>query len=296
MKYILPEEVTESMLFSSSVPLDDYAEWSAGTYNSGDEVRYELSAYRAAPTTTDRPDVGADKDTPTWVRLGYVNRWRGLRDGPDSKTTRVGGVEYVIDPNKTVTSVAVLGCEGFEIQLTITDDTSGIVYDETKPLLDFLVDNFFDWFWEPYTGIPDVVFEDLPPYLGAQIKVEARGADVTESASIGRFSMGVPVDLGVAVYGTNVSRLETAIRERDEFGNLTLVPRRSIPVVDYRVTLNTNDFDRTERNLAAVSTVPCVYIGEDSFTSTILFGIHVDFRMNISGPTVSDATIEVEGF
>lgn len=296
MKYILPEEVTEAKLSSSNVPLDDYTEWTAGSYDEGDEVRYELSAYRAETTTTDRPDVGVDADPATWVRLGYVNRWRGLRDGPDSKTTQDGSVQYVIDPTDTVTSVAALGCIGDEAQLIITDDVAGEVYNETKALADFLVDNFYDWFWKPYAIIPDVIFSDLPPYRGAELDLEIRAASASDEASVGRVSIGVPVDLGVAVYGTNVSRLETAVRERDEFGNLTIVPRRSIPIVDYRVNLPTTQFDRTERALNAVSTVPVVYIGEESFTSTIIFGIHVDFRMNISGPTRSDATIEVEGY
>jgi len=296
MKYILPEEVTETMLVSSTVPLDDYTTWVAGEYTTGDEVRYDLSAYRAATTTTDRPDQGAEKDPKTWVRLGYVNRWRGLRDGPDSKTLRVGGVQYVIQAAETVTAVSVQGCEGFELELTMEDATAGVVYNETKKLLDYEVDNLYDYLFKPPSLMPDAVFEDLPPYRGAKITIEARGGDETQSASIGRFSMGIPVFLGDEEWGTTISGISGSVRERDGFQNLTIVPGRFIPVVNFRLVIDTPDLDRVRRALVAVADIPCPYIGDGEYSATTLFGTPADFRLTLPGVIYSYATLEIEGY
>ncbi|CAB5555439.1 Uncharacterised protein [Pseudomonas putida] len=49
------------------------------------------------------------------------------------------------------------------------------------------------------------------------------------------------------------------------------------------------------RLLAELRATPVVWIGEESYEATILFGFYKDFQIVFSGPTVSDCSITVEG-
>jgi len=297
MRLIKPVEVLPSNLIASNVPLDDFAEWAAGSYTVGQTARYEMEAYECVGDTTDRPDLGAAKLAPTWIRLGYVNRWRCLRDGVDSITTNVELIDITVADLGTSTSVAILNCKGLEAEITITDPIEGVVYNETASLIDHLVGDLWSWFFKPYEEIRNKIFSGFPPYPDPQINIEIRGATPTDEVQCGRISVGSEIEIAfMTLYGTSVSRIDRSIKERDGFGNLRLVPRRSVQIVDFRVAIPFSLFDFTERTLAGVSTTPCVYIGTTALQSTIVFGVHRDFRMDISDPEMCAATIEVEGF
>ena len=100
MKIIRPTPVTEGRLTGSDVPIDDYPVWTAGEYNEGDSVVVGIEAFEALETTSDEPVAGASKTPPSWLRLGYVNKWRMFRDGRDSKTRQDGGIATTVTPGQ----------------------------------------------------------------------------------------------------------------------------------------------------------------------------------------------------
>jgi len=296
MKIITPEEITDTTLDTSNVPLTDYTEWTAGTYAEGATVREGEEAYESlTASNTDQPSVGILANPPTWLRLGYVNRWRMFRDGTDSITSQADSIAVTVIPVGLITAVALLGCRGATAQVIMTDTIEGVVYDQTKELIDYGVDDWWSFYFVPYDSNGDVIFRGLPPYIGAEIDVIIDGNDPADIIECGRAVFGVEHDLGVTEYGTNVSRLDASTKERDGFGNLRLVRRRTVPVVDYRIAVETIRFDWVERRLARIAAVPCVFIGSTLYESTIVFGIYTDFRMDLSTPVICDATIEVEG-
>ena len=71
------------------MPLDDAPAWTAGTYQVGDEVIYQNNIFKAATETSDRPDKGLAKDPPSWVRMGFANKYRMFNEGIDSQTENV---------------------------------------------------------------------------------------------------------------------------------------------------------------------------------------------------------------
>ena len=281
---------------TSNVLMDDETVWSAGTYNQGDKVMLGIEIYEALTTTTDKPDTGAGKDPATWLRLGFTNRWRMFRDGQDSKTMDIGGIAVSVQTDTLVNAVGVLGVQGNTITVKMIDGTKGEVYSRTDEVISFSVDNWYDYYFSPYDSKEDFVFSDLPPYINSEIQINIDGSNEYSTVAAGRVIIGRQRDIGATDHGTNVSSLDYSIRERDGFGNLRVVTRRSVKLIYYSVTIETMRVDFATRILSSISSIPVLYIGSPKYGSTLAFGIYRDFSVNISAPTLSDCTLTVEGF
>lgn len=296
MRVISPLDVTATELLASDVPTTDYTVWTAGTYTLGIERQYDLQAYRViVASTTDRPDVGAAATPPTWLRLGYINRWRMFRDGSDSKTVQVDQIEVDLEFTTLVNSVALFGLEGLQATVTMTDAVEGQVYQETQDIVDIGVTNWYDYFFSVYGVRENLLFDNLPAYIGAEINILIE-AETGSDAACGRVICGPLQTIGITEYGTSVSSVNYGRRERDGFGNLILESRRVVRLVGFNVVLPTSLVSSSARILDGLANIPTAFIGEETIDATVLFGVYRDFRINFSNYALSNASIEVEGF
>jgi hypothetical protein len=219
-----------------------------------------------------------------------------FRDGQDSYSDRLDNIDVTLVFPSAVTTVAVLGVQGAEVQVTMTDSVEGIVYDETISLVDIGVSSHWEWHFLPTDFDDTAVFDGLPPYPGADIDIVVRGITSSDEIRVGRVVAGISRELGVTNYGTSIGALEYSTKERDGFGNLVIVPRRTVRLVDYDVLVNSQDVDRVVRTLESLSAKPTLYIGDDTYSSTVVFGLYRDYTQGLDDPKGSDLTIQVEGF
>lgn len=297
MKIVTPVEVDSNILQSTNVSNIEL-DWAAGTIATGERRVYEDEVYEvvASPSTTDRPDIGAAKPTPTWVRLGFSNQWRMFRDGADSASSSTGDITVELEYGQVVSTIAGFGLLGTDIQVIVDDPVDGEVYNTIKNLVDIGVENWWEFYFLGYDSQDIALFDDLPPYPDAQITLKVSSFDVADPVEIGRVVAGVSRDVGVTDYGTGVRLSDYSTKERDGFGNLRLVPRRTLRIVDYEVTVETSQVDFVVRSLRRLAGVPTLFIGEDMFNSTVVFGVLDDASQGISTPSISDLTIRVEEF
>lgn len=292
MKLVSPQIIDDTTLVSSNVATGDYPDWVAGSYNQGNRVVVGIEIYEALTTTSDEPVYGSSLNPPTWLRLGYINRWKMFKNASDSKTINPTTVDVTLDTGQVITSVAALGCTGLTIQVIMTDPVEGEVYNRTELLQDIGVSDWWEYYFSDYGAVTDVVFTDLPPYIDATVQIIVTNS-VGVDAEVGLLTVGSPRDLGVTVYGTTVGSQNFSVRERDGFGNLTITPRRSIAIVNYDVKVATSQVAFIKRELQQVANTPTLFIGNEDFEATIIYGVIEDFRENISTPVISDMTMEV---
>jgi len=297
MRIVTPFNVDTAQLTTTNV-VNEVADWSAGTYNLGEQAVDANQVYKvvADPSTTDRPTVGAASNPPTWVRLGWSNQYRMFRDGRDSYSSRDESIDVTLNFDQIVTTVAALGLQGVSATLTVVDSVDGTVYDETIDLVDIGVNNLWEYFFLPYDFNDTAIFDGIPPYQGADINLSIAAATAIDEARAGRVLVGIERSLGVTNYGVSVSILDYSTKERDGFGNLTLVPRRTVRLVDYDVKVDTEKVDFVVRTLERIPSTPTLFIGDSSFSSSVTFGIYRDFSQGITSTSISDLAIQVEGF
>ena len=294
MKITIPQEVTPAILTATNV-VNMEPTWTAGSYTIGQRRVFNNEVYEALTTTTAQPDVGAVADPPTWVRVGWSNQYRMFRDGQDSRSTRAGDIDVTLTYPETINTVGVLGLVGAAAQLTVTDPIDGVVYDQTFDLIDIGVQDWWEFFFLPYDNISAVVFDGIPPYPGAAVRLVVSG-EPADTIEVGRVVAGLSREIGVTLYGTDVQIQDYSIKERDGFGNLRLLPRRVIKTVNYDVHVPTEQVDFVVNRLMRLAAKPTLYVGDPDKPVTITFGVFADVSQGITTPSISDLTLQVEEF
>lgn len=294
MKIISSVPVTPARLIASNVPETDAPAWSAGSYTAGQQVIFNHRVYEALSTTTAQPDVGAVAVPPSWIDLGADNRYRMFDVIVGSLTERTGTIEVTIRPGVLVNALAFFGLVGGTLNVVVTDPVDGEVYNRTEILQDNsgIVD-WYAYFFDPIIQRTDLVLLDLPSYGSADIEITVDAG--AGPAACGEAVIGYRQNLGVSNFGTSVSILDYSRKNRDDFGNATVVERNFSKRAEYDVTVETKLVSMVQRALAAIRATPSVFIGDEGREETIVFGFYRQFNIVLSNPSISDCTIEVEG-
>lgn len=300
MQAIEPLTITDSILTSSTIPEDDYAEWASGTtYNLGDRV-IVLSTHRVyeSAINSNTGNNPVTDDGTKWITVGATNLWKAFDQKIGDPATRADSIQYVFTTSgDIVNSLAFFGLKADTVQITmVLTPSSTTVYNQTFELLD--TTNVVDWytyFFEPATDKDqELLVVDLPSYSSAQITVNI--VDTGNTVEVGQIVLGRLVSLGRTGYGTTIGIEDFSRKDRDAFGNSVIIERAFAQKADFEVEINTQDARRVQRFLATYRATPIVWIGnQDPSYGLIVYGFYTQFSINLATPSVSYTTLEVEG-
>ena len=299
MKIIKPVTVTNSILISSNVPENDYAQWASGvTYSIGNRVivlsNHSVYESLVNSNTNNNPVTG---DGTKWLRLGATNRWKAFDQKISDRVTNLNSIEYVLsDSGSNVTSVALFGLVGISANVTVTDSVVGEVYNQTISLIDNRnISDWYTYFFEEQAQRQEAQFLDIPPYVGSDVEITVTNATGT-NAQLGQAVMGFLSDLGLTSYGTSISIEDFSRKEADIFGNFIVVERAFSQLADFSIRFPTANARKIQSTLAQYRAIPIVYIGsEDVSFGTTIYGFYRRFDLTLETPSLSFGAIEVEG-
>jgi hypothetical protein len=302
MRVLPPIPVTDGTFTSSTIAEPDAGEtvWTAGTYATGVK-RINTTTHRvyevvADPSTHIDPVVGVATTPPTWVDIGPTNKWAMFDDVIGTVSTDNLSLSVDLDPDKVVNGVAGFNINGAtSINVTMTDPSAGVVYNNDLSMLDnSSVVDYYEYFFEPRINITSFVLLDLPSYINASTSFTVVGAG---DVSVGTFVYGNQISLGVTNHGTGLQLLDFNIKERDAFGNFKVTTnRRTAKLVDYDVTIPTARIGYVYNTLSNLTTKAAVWVGTiETDDSTLVYGYYRNMNINIGAPTISSATINIEG-
>lgn len=297
MRLIKPVAITEPKLVSSNVAESEYPAWVAtSTYAVAERVLLNHNIYEALAAVPASVKPGEEVVTETnpakWQLIGADNRWRMFDDKIESLTTNPGTISVTIRPGAVVNSIAMFNVTGKTVTVRMVDPYDGQVYSETISLVDAGVSNWYDYFFSPIGVKTDFVLLDLPAYGSADIIVTVDAG--AGQAAAGHLVIGMQQQIGVALYGSSVGINDYSRKAIDDFGNTQLIRRSYSNRAEFDVSLETSEVSRIRRLLADLRATLVVWIGEETYEATILFGYYKDFSIVFSGPTVSDCSITVE--
>jgi hypothetical protein len=215
-------------------------------------------------------------------------------DKNDTQTVRNNTIEVEIAFNSIVDSIALMNIEATEVRFEAwrgIDDQK--VLDETIPLSENQV---FDWATYFFAG-----FEETKNYVSFKLPVIRNGR--------GKMTLsGVVVKIGSLIYGSafvigkTVFPITTGIKdfsrkERDVFGNFTIVERAYSNEMQANVIIENGRVDYVNNFLAEFRAKPLVWAAADeSFGSThVIFGFYKDGRITRNHPAYAELPLEIEG-
>lgn len=298
-KFVAPIDVTDAVLTASNIAENDQPIWSAGTYNTGDKVMKTTGVHKiyevvAVPSTTDDPEVGVLADPQTWIEISATNRWKMFDGIVGSQSENATSINIDLLPSEVVNSIALLNLSAATVDVTVTDPIDGVVYDETFNLTSYSgIDNWYDYYFTAIDREEDLVINDIPPYANATINIVINQPGGT--AKVGVVATGKQFVIGDLLYGTGFGIIDYSRKETDAFGNSTIVKRAFSERSDFDIVIDTNRLDEVKKKLTAIRSTPVVWIGEDSFSASIIYGYYRDFSIVISNVSISNCSIEIEG-
>lgn len=295
MKIIRPISIGPANLSASSVAESEPVYNPATAYAEGFQVRGNTTdtAHTVYESLIASNTGNALSDTSKWVLVGATNRYRMFDAIVQSQTTDDDEIEVTFTTTSRVDSIALLNISAATAHVEVVDAIDGTVYDETFALVssEGIID-WYSYFFEPISRRTELVLTDLPPYAGATItvSVSAPGNEV----AVGELVAGMARDIGSASYGATVGITDFSRKERDDFGGFRVVERAFSKRASFTLFMLPGQVDQVQRDLARYRATPIVYVGSETYDSTIIYGFFRDFSIEIAGPTHSICSLEVE--
>lgn len=295
MKLIKPTVFTPAALISSNA-VETYAAYSAATtYAQFARVDYGTSIYESLVNSNlnHTPDV-----SPTWwLKVGPDNRHSMFDEQISTVTTATSPLTVTVATG-FIDSLFLGNISGTSVSVVIRDGLAGpIVYQETRGLTgDVATDWYQYFFYDPYTKVTQVLFQNIPPFANSHTTITITGG--AEPVKIGTFVYGVTKDLGLTQYGVSAGIVDFSKKETDEFGNTIFVRRGFSKRLNAQVTIDNNQLNRVSQTLYDLRAIPVVWVAsDDPYLSEplIVFGFYRDFSTEISYPTFSLCNLEIEG-
>lgn len=278
-----------------NIPEDDYPQWNdSEPYEVGDRVIRGVHCWECLADNTNKDPAVSNEDPPIWLDLGLTNRWRAFDGKLGTRTENPDLISVSLALNTGIDSIGFFGVDAASVRVRVVDPFRGVIFEQTEvPVMTEAISNWHEYFFSEIEVREDFVMLDIPRAPSGALEIVLR-----KSGGIARVNsiiVGRAAELGVAVYGTSVSIIDFSRKTRDEFGNTRIVKRDFSKRAEFDLKIETRRVGFVQRTLAKWRAQPLVWIGDPSLESTILLGYYQNFDISISGPSVSDGTITVEG-
>jgi hypothetical protein len=267
------------------------------TTSSGTGTFYAAVQYHKTYQSLTSSNIGftPHKNASKWLDLKDNNRWRVFDDSITSSSINANSIEFSVQTTGRIDSVALLNVEAGTVTISAYDSIEGLVYGPiTNSLIDTsTVSDWYTYFFEPINFRSYWYTSSLPLYANLLITIEIRSDG--NNAKCGGVVLGTVRDLGLTQYGASVGIVDYSVKQRDDFGNYSVLERSFSRRGTFTVQMPASSVDPTVAILSKYRATPCVYIGADDYQSSIIYGFYKDFSVDISYPTLSICSLEIEG-
>ena len=295
MKVVSPLTITDSNMTSNiSEPDTGEVAWNAVTSYAVGQQAFVAGVYAIyqrliAGTTATSPEL----DATNWVYVSPSNRWKMFDTVNTSQSSKATQIDVSIIPATIVNTLALFNLDASSVQVTVTDPVYSTVMDTTfslqsPPKLAL----WYNYFFDDITTKKDLVVE-IPSYRNATVRARI---NKTGTVKCGTLVLGKANVLSDGIlYGATVGIQDYSRKEKDVFGQYNFIQRAYAKRADFTFWIDNNDTDAVAQYLADLRAIPTLYIGDDSLTSTAIFGFYKDFNITIAYASTSVVTLSLEG-
>lgn len=247
VKALMPVEITDAMLISSSIaePASNEPAWnSATTYAEFDQVSViaansHLVYESLAASNLNHPPA----TSPTWwILKSYTNRWRMFEFNRGSASLSVSPLSIVLRPGSRINAVMLFGLTAANIALTVQNGLGGdVVLSIDKNLLARNATTPYEWAFLPYVYDTKFATFDAPPIADPVITITLTHPGGT--CGIERLGVGMTVDLGEVEWDSAIED-ENYSEITYEAGKAILTPAPNWPGLEMALEVRPNRLNR----------------------------------------------------
>lgn len=296
MKILVPLDITDAMLTSSTVTEDDHATWSSATaYSVGDKVIRTTGVHRSYEALTANTNKIPESNPTDWLDLGPTNRWAMFDQKVGTATTATTSMTIVLEPSRAVHAVAFVGANFRAATVEMSDLIDGDVYSRTVNMeYGILSADWWHYFFDDFSYRSMGWLADMPSYHDPTITITLSGA-VGETISCGGIVVGTMHQFASAVrYGASIGIVDYSKKDVDEWGGYQIVERNYTKTAQWSFLFTRSQIDFLHSTLSSLRARPALYIGGDTHDVTAIYGFYKDFSIIISYSQFSECSIELE--
>jgi hypothetical protein len=293
MRVVKPVTFVPATHLISSNAAEAYSAWSSGTtYANNVIVDYGTHLYQSLQpsNTAHQPDT-----SPTWwAEIGPDNT-HAMFDSQVSTVTTSSSPLTIVLATGAVNCVALLGLVGTTLTVSATDGPGGpSIYSRTVDLDGTQILDWYDYFFESFSQLTEVVLTDLPPYGNSRLTLSLTSGS---SVAIGQVVFGNSYFIGHTEYGATAGIIDYSRKDTDSFGVTTFVQRAYSKRMSARLMLKNTALNRVQQLLSGLRATPCVWIGTDDsdYNPLVVYGFYRDFSLDVAYPQDSYCSLEIEG-
>jgi hypothetical protein len=276
MNILLPPTIDSADILVFPPEQAGFTPWSQGSYDTEDKVIYNERLYESLGDNNRlTPEEGLVSSPLMWLDLGPSNKTAAFDNQLATRSERDDGQPLILRFRAVVpvSTLYLYGVTGSALTVRQYDGSGAVVWRQSPPLIDFTGHNsWYDVLFLPWTTRNTFLFTDLTLTLPTEIEIEitpgANGA-----SGIGSIMFGVPSYIGKTATDPDLNILDLSKTDRDEFGDLEIVRRFSVPDRSFTVFSQPNDYDRINDVLVQASGRRVLLIATKYMTSLTTFGI-----------------------
>ena len=299
---IVPKTINDSNFITSTVLEPDTTQSEAAynpatSYGVGPSFRVVSTITHKIYESLQADNVGHTPHTsPTWwVEVGPSNRWAAF-DSSGGTYTKTSGtpLEFSFTADRA-TSIALVELTARSVRIRASATGYGTYYDQTYSLGDrAVIQNWYDYFTADSFLATELIVTDIPaiPATTFTITIENN----TNPLQLGNFIVGNAIELGATQYGAKIGNTSYSKKDVDEFGKATIVKRGFSKKMDCVLKVENTVVDSVAARLNYLDATPCLWVGANgAFESLTVYGFYKDYSVDISGPTHSLCSLQIEG-
>ena len=310
MKLVVPNTID---LVSSSVPENEESAWSQATaYSVGDRCIYAHYIYKCLKANTgQQPDKNYGAMDSFWSRVGATNQWAMFDDVVSTQTVAPDGSDALVVTMAFdyADCIGLMNIIGESVKFEVFDAGEAEPYYTREFSLVQDTTNFRDFFYSPIERVSDITytFSDI---VNSDIPIGVPGSTLRVTlthtgggASIGHMVVGLARELGKTKVDATAGAKTYSRRVEDEYGNLTIIPRRVVKKVSCAVYVKAAYTDFIGKLLNKIDIKPALFLAdnrdtfEGGYEMLIIYGTKSDheFSLNPEGPSMDMLNISIEG-
>jgi len=301
-----PVRLTMADITSSTVSYPDTGEaaWSTVvTYAAGDTKSYQIDGVwhrfesRQGSNLNHLPTAYPDDASNLWwLDLGWVNQIAAFQLDRNTQTITTSPYVVAVDPGERFGAIGIGNIQADDVLLEVYDGAT-LIHSETKELKRRDVYDWYSWTYEPFYQVQGTIFTDIP--INSSYTFKLTFTDSTGTVKVGSIIPGVPLDIGKALIGTSITRLNYSLFERDEFGDTRITIRRNIPRLQYTLLIEKAKINNVMRLLDDLNGLVTFYAGiveteHGYFDSVFVIGLYKEISYQLNLPNHVNAAIEIE--
>lgn len=276
---------------------DTTAFWNSGTTYAVDAlVRVGRNIYQSLQASnTNHPPA----TSPTWwILKGPDNTTAAFDQQISTVSTKVGSMSFIVKPGQVFDALSMINVDSIIAEIAVNDPVAGIVFTKTVGLSGEEVYDWYQYFFsDPLLKRTQMVVYGIPQYAAAVVSIKLTG-DPAAIVSVASVIFGAMENLGLTQYGAQAGIIDYSVKSTDEFGVVTFVKRNFSKRLSAQVWIENFKLNRAMRSLYTIRATPVVWIGAEDprFEEALIFyGFYKEFSTDLSYPTYSVCSLEIEG-